>query len=119
ERDRLIVAMLLYTGMRPSELLALDEQHIRLDRNPPVVEIRGSVHDPDATKSQAGFRDVPLTVGQTLLPRLIRAHLTDPHRPTTAARVFLCLRSDRSGRAQPLRLEGLRSMLGRLGESPG
>ncbi len=34
QRDRLIVAMLLYTGLRPSELIVLEESHIRLDRTP-------------------------------------------------------------------------------------
>jgi integrase len=118
-RDRLIVAMLLYTGMRPSELLALEEQHIRLDRTPPVVEIRGTVHDPGATKTQAGFRDVPLTVGQSILPRLLRAHLTDPARPVGEGRLFLSLRNDHLGRAQPLTMEGLKSMLAKLGEATG
>ena len=116
-RDRLLVAMLLYTGMRPSELLALDEQRIRLDRTPPVVEIRGSVHDPDATKTQAGFRDIPLTVGQSFLPRWIRAYLTEPDRPIGASRLFLSLRHDHYGRSQPLTLEGLKSMLATLGEA--
>jgi len=118
-RDRLMVAMLLYTGMRPSELLALDEQHIRLDRTPPVVVIRGSVHNPDATKTQAGFRDVPLTVGQNILPRWIRAYLSDPNRPVGASRLFLSLRNDQHGRSQPLTLEGLKSMLATLGETTG
>ncbi len=119
ERDRLLVAMLLYTGLRPSEVLALDEQHVRLDRTPPVVEVRGSVHHPDATKTQAGFRDIPLTVGQTTLPRLLRAHLVDPERPVSASRLFLSLRSDRHGRPQPFTLEGLKSMLATLGTSTG
>jgi integrase len=118
-RDRLMVAMLLYTGMRPSELLALDEQHIRLDRTPPVVEIRGTVHDPDATKARAGFRDVPLTVGQSIVPGLLRAHLIDLDRPVGEGRLFLSLRRDHSGRAQPLTLEGLKSMLAKLGAATG
>jgi integrase len=118
-RDRLIVAMLLYTGIRPSELLALDEDSIRLDRVPPIVEIRGSVHDPHATKTQAGFRDVPLTVGQSLLPRWLRAHLTDSARPVGASSLFLSTRVDRQGRWQPLTLDGLKSMLATLGESTG
>lgn len=118
-RDRLIVAMLLYTGVRPSELLALEEQHVRLDRTPPVVEIRGTVHHPDATKTRAAFRDVPLTVGQSMLPRLLHAHLTDPARPVGEGRLFLSLRTDHFGRQQPLTTEGLKSMLAKLGEATG
>lgn len=118
-RDRLAIAMLLFTGMRPSEMLALDEQHVRLDRNPPVVEIRGSVHNAERPKSEAGFRDIPLTIGQTLLPKLIRAHLADPERPATAWRLFLSKRSDVGGKWRPLTLEGLRAMLYDLGATTG
>lgn len=118
-RDRLAVAMLLYTGMRPSELLSLEEQHIRLDRTPPVVEIRGTLHGGDATNTGAGFRDVPLTVGQSVLPRLLRAHLADPARPVGEGSLFLSLRKDHAGREQPLTLEGLKSMLAKLGAATG
>ena len=78
-RDQLIVALLLYTGIRPSELVALEERHVNLDRNPPVVVIEGSVHDPTRTKTEAGARTIPLNVGgQRKLIGLMRAHLTDP-----------------------------------------
>lgn len=117
-RDRLVIAILLFTGMRPSELLALDEKHVRLDRNPPVVEIRGSVHTAYRPKSEP-FRDVPLTVGQTVLPKLIRAYLADSERPARAERLFLSKRGDTSGRWQPLTLEGLRAMLYDLGTTTG
>jgi len=119
DRDRLIIALLLYTGMRPSELLALDEERVRLDREPPVVEIRGSVHDAEVTKSQAGYRDIPLTIGQKLVPKLLRAHLSDPERPRGASRLFLSTRSDRSGRFDPLTMDGLRTMLAVLGIETG
>ena len=62
-RDQLIVALLLYPGIRPSELVALEERHVNLDRNPPVVVIEGSVHDPTRTKTEAGARTIPLNVG--------------------------------------------------------
>ena len=71
QRDRLIVAMLLYTGLRPSELIALEESHIRLDRTPPVVEIRGTAYSKHPTKTQSGYRDIPLTIGQSILPQLL------------------------------------------------
>ena len=118
-RDRLIVALLVYTGMRPSELLALEEDNVRLDRDPPIVEIRGSVHDIDMTKTQAGFRDLPLTIGQKLVPKLMRAHLDDRDRPRGASRLFLQGREDRSGRINPLEMPGLRMMLRRLEDETG
>lgn len=117
-RDRLIIWMLLFTGMRPSELLALEERHVRLDRNPPVVEVRGSVHNAYSPESR-WCRDIPLTVGQTLLPKLMRAYLADPERPARASRLFLSKRGDPSGRWQRLTLEGLRAMLYDLGTSTG
>lgn len=118
-RDRLAVAMLLYTGMRPAELLALEDRHTHVDRKPPIVEVRGSVHDPGGSESDAGFRDVPLTIGQNLLPRLIRAHLTDPRRPPAASRLFLSHRADHRGRHEPLSADGLKSMLAALGDTTG
>lgn len=118
-RDRLAIAMLLFTGMRPSELLALDETHVQLERKPPLVEVRGSVHDAERPTSETGFRDIPLTIGQTVLPKLIRAHLADPSRPATASRLFLSKRSDARGKSKPLTLEGLRAMLFDLGRETG
>ena len=118
-RDRLIICMLLYTGMRPSELIALEEQNVRLDRNPPVVEVRGSVHDPTMTKSHAGFRDIPLTIGQTVLPRMLRDYLTDSRRPMGSYRLFLGDRRERHGNIVPLTLSGLQSLLDRVEGATG
>jgi integrase len=119
ERDRLIVAMLLYTGMRPSELVALEESHIRLDRTPPIVEIRGTVHNKHQTKTQAGYRDIPLTIGQSLLPRLLREHLTNPSRPRSSYQLFLSGRRDHLGSAAPLTMAGVSLMLQTLGRTTG
>lgn len=119
DRDRLAIAMLLFTGMRPSELLALDERHVHLERKPPVVEVRGSVHHAAPSTSGAGIRDVPLTIGQTALPKLIRAHLVDSGRPATVSRLFLSKRSRASGGWAALTLEGLRAMLFDLGHETG
>ncbi len=119
DRDRLAVAMLLYTGMRPSELLALEEEHVRLERDPPVVEVRGSIHRPQEPKTEAGFRDIPLTVGQKMLPKMLRSLLGDGARPRGASHLFLSTRSDPHGRAVPLTLDGLKSMLAALGAETG
>lgn len=110
-RDELAIAMLLYTGMLPSEMLALDEGHVRLDRTPPVIEVRASLHTAHLSEGDHRFRDVPLTVGQTMLPKLLRSHLADPERPANAAWIFLSKRGDRGGGWRPLTLEGLRAML--------
>ena len=119
QRDRLIVAMLLYTGMRPSELVALEESHIRLDRTPPVVEIRGTAHNKHQTKTQAGYRDIPLTIGQSVLPRLLREHLTDPSRPRSSYQLFLSARRDHLGSVAPLTMVGVSLMLQALGRTTG
>ena len=119
-RDHLAIAMLLYTGMRPSELLALDRTQIRLEWSPPLLQVKGSLHNRQlAEGSGAEARDVPLTIGQTLLPTLIAAHLADPQRPANASRLFLSKRSDARGKWKPLTLEGLRAMLFDLGKETG
>jgi integrase len=118
-RDCLIVAMLLYTGMRPGELIALDENHIRLERTPPVVEIRGTAHNKLETKTQAGYRDIPLTIGQTVLPRLLREHLDDLSRPGENYELFLSSRRDRRGIATRLTVTGVNLMLQTLGRTTG
>ena len=117
ERDRLIVAMLLYTGMRPSELCALEEGSIHLDRTPPIVQVRGSIHDRDRTKSAAGYRDIPLTIGQNLLPRLLRHHLTDPKRPRTSFHLFYA--TQLGSRPTGLTQDGVETMLRKLGAVTG
>ncbi|MFN2582343.1 MAG: tyrosine-type recombinase/integrase [Candidatus Dormibacteria bacterium] len=117
-RDRLAIAMLLYTGMRPSELLALEEAGIHLDWVPPVVEVRGSVHDADSAGAKTESRDVPLTIGQTTLVKLIRMHLADPERPPVRGLIFLSKRGARRT-WQPLSLDGLRAMLADVGVETG
>jgi integrase len=118
-RDCLIVAMLLYTGMRPSELVALDESHIRLERTPPVVEIRGTAYNKHEAKTQAGYRDIPLNIGQSVLPRLLREHLTDPSRPGSNYQLFLSSRRDHRGSATRLTIAGVSLMLQTLGRTTG
>ena len=117
-RDRVAIAVLLYTGMRPSELLALEVENIRLDQALPLVEIRGSLHNRALTPRDSRYRDISLTIGQTWLPRSISTHLEDPERPPGATRVFLSKR-DAHGKWQSLTLEGLRAMLFDLGQASG
>lgn len=118
-RDRLAVSLLLYTGMRSGELVGLRERHVLLDRTPPVVQVRGSPHKTSGPRSAPAVRDVPLTIGQGSLPRLMRAHLADPERPADADHLFLSSHRRPSGRYAPLTVNGLRQMLEALGEATG
>jgi integrase len=118
-RDSLIVAMLLYTGMRPSELVALDESHIRLESTPPVVEIRGTAYGKHETKTQAGYRDVPLNIGQSVLLRLLHEHLGDRSRPKSNYELLLSSRLDNRNNATRLTIAGVNLMLQTLGRSTG
>jgi integrase len=118
-RDRLIVAMLLYTGMRPSELVALERSNIKLERTPSVVEIRGTAHNNQRAKQPAAYRDVPLTIGQSVLPRLLREHLTKPSHPTPSAPLFLSGRRDHQGNGVSLTVVGVSLMLQTLGRTTG
>jgi integrase len=119
QRDSLIVAMLLYTGIRPNELVALDENNIRLESTPPVVEIRGTAYGKYETKKQAGYRDIPLTIGQSVLPRLLREHLDDRSRPKENYELFLSSRRDKRGNATRLTVTGVNLMLQTLGRTNG
>lgn len=118
-RDRLAVAMLLCTGMRPGELLGVQEREVHLDRTPPVVEVTGSVRGRVGAKGAATVREVPLTIGQNSLPRLLRSHLADPTRPPRANHLLLSNRRLRSGGYAPLTVNGLRQMLDELRETTG
>ena len=118
DRDRLAMAMLLYTGVRPSELVALEEEHVHLERKHPVIEVRASALNARGTTATSA-RDVPLTIGQAVLPEMIREHLADSRRPPRATKVYLSRRSDAHGDWQPLTLGGLRAMLFDLGRETG
>lgn len=118
-RDRLAVATLLYTGMRPSELVGLKEENVRLDRTPPLVQVRAGAHDASAAESAVGFREVPLTIGQNWLPELVRAHMSDPKRPVDVNYLFLSGHRRPSGGYQPLTVNGLRQTLEALGNTAG
>jgi len=119
-RDQLIVALLLYTGLRPSELVALEERHVDLARNPPVVVIEGSVHNPTRTKTEAGARTIPLNVGgHRKLTSLMRTHLTDPKRPRGAEYLLLSKRLDSQGNPERLTIGGLDLILARLEKATG
>lgn len=71
-KDRLYVALLLYTGMRRSEVLGLQGQDIDLETNQIYVRrgVTYSGNHPvvDTTKTEAGIRDIPLN--PELLPFL-------------------------------------------------
>lgn len=118
-RDRVAVALLLYTGMRPSELVELREQNLLLDQTPPLVEVHRSARDPVAPERPAGSRQVPLTIGQSSLPRLLRAHLADPKRPVDANYLLLSGHRRPTGGHAPLTVNGLRQMLEGLGDATG
>lgn len=118
-RDVVAVALLLYTGMRPGELVALQTREVHLDRTPPVVEIRGSVLGRSGGRGAATVRDVPLTIGQSSLPRLMQSHLADPSRPARASHVLLSSQRLPSGRYPPLTVNGLRQMLDALRDGTG
>jgi integrase len=71
-RDRLIIELLLATGVRVSEAAALVVPNLLLTARPPRIVVVGSVHDPDCTKRRRP-RQVPFRNAYASLPR----HLID------------------------------------------
>jgi integrase len=100
-RHRLMFRVLAATGLRVSELLALQWQHLRLDGSEPCVRVRralvrGRVQPP---KSKHGRRDVPLPNG---LVDDLRAWRKDTEWPRLEDLVFPSLAST------PLLVENVR-----------
>jgi integrase len=124
-RDRTIVELLLYTGIRPSELVALTIGRLRLDARPPYIEILGTSHHRSQTKSEAGFRRVPLDCGQRGFPARLRRYLEGSvkeggrPRDTGSPGLFLSSRRDAAGGRTPLTLDGMQRMLDRLTATTG
>jgi len=122
-RDRLLVMLLLLTGMRPSEAVALTyDSSIQLGRSPKVT-IRGSWHNPRRTKSLSGRRDIPLNLGNMGLPQAMEEYLAWREKQrTTHTALFLAERTkagDMTGEPQPLTLNGLKKMLQHLQTATG
>ncbi|MDQ6846985.1 MAG: MFS transporter [Candidatus Dormibacteraeota bacterium] len=66
-RDRLMIELLLATGLRVSEAAGLLLPNVLLSARPPRVLVVGSVHDPDCTKSRRP-RQVPFRRHYSSLP---------------------------------------------------
>jgi integrase len=120
-RDRLIVELLCFTGIRPSELVNLSTRRVFLDTRPPRIEIRGAVHHRSrrsrgSVKTVAAQRDVPLTMSRstTLVADMGRWLTTVRPRNAAGETVFCTTTRDAEGRFQPLTLEALKGILERL-----
>jgi len=70
ERDRLMVEVMLATGVRVSEVAGLYVQDLLLDARPPRIHVQRSVHDSDMTKNGedriTGFRKKYASVSRRL-----------------------------------------------------
>jgi len=74
QRDRLMVELMLATGVRVSELCALTRNSIQLAARPPCIVVSGSTHDRDRTKSGRD-RTVPFRSTYATLPRRLSDYL--------------------------------------------
>lgn len=111
ERDRLMVELMLATGIRVSELCALRMEDLLLDARPPRVLVVRSVHDEDMTKNgehrTTGFRKKYATLPHRLA-RWISTR-RDPKGQVAHRELFL---SDTSG--SPLTVWGVQQLFQRL-----
>lgn len=129
-RDHLIVKLLLYCGLRPSELVGLDIRHVRLDTRPPQLEIRRPTHhrsrrrrhgDTDGLKTAAAVREVPLNIsrGANLVAEMRRYLERDRPRDAASTTLFCSVRRDAAGARSGLTIDGLEEILDRLGRATG
>jgi integrase len=115
-RDRLLVELMLATGVRVSEVAALHLEDMLLDARPPRVHVQRSVHNPDMTKNgedrTTGFRKKYAS-----LPRRLEAWIAaerDPHGAVAHREVFL---SETTG--GPLTVWGVEQLFQRLQAKTG
>ncbi|HEY8674598.1 MAG TPA: site-specific integrase [Candidatus Dormibacteraeota bacterium] len=116
-RDRLIIELLLATGVRVSELAALTMTNLLLTARPPRVLVVGSVHDPDCTKGRRP-RQVPFRSAYTALPRRLSEWISNERDPSGLCRrqeLFLGRRPGEPSRAaSPLNIWGFESLCQRV-----
>jgi integrase len=116
-RDRLIIELLLATGVRVSELAALVLPNLLLTARPPRVVVVGSVHDPDCTKSRRP-RQVPFRKAYAGLPGRLSdwiATQRDPSGTCSRSELFLArLQGDDGGPATPLGIWGFEGLCKRV-----
>lgn len=119
KRDRLVLELLLATGIRRSELCALSV-HDMLAARPPYIHVGGNVYDPDCTKGRSA-RDVNFRQTYRTLPARLAdwiAKRRDPSGRNPNRELFLKTRGD-DGVAQPLSMEGLAQLCQRVSERAG
>jgi integrase/recombinase XerC len=121
-RDRLIIELLLATGVRVSELAALTLTNLLLTARPPRVLVVGSVHDPDCTKSRRP-RQVPFRSAYASLPHRLSDWIATERDPSGLCRrqeLFLGKPPGPAGRAaSPLNIWGFESVCQRVSERAG
>lgn len=116
ERDRVIVEVLLATGIRVGELVALQVPDLHLAERPPYMLVRRSWQ----TETTKGRRDraVPLEWAGGKLARRLGDYVRNRPR-THRLEVFLSHRRDMQGDHDCLTPDAVGSMVERLGEEVG
>ena len=123
DRDRLIVELFLASGLRVSELVALQLGDLHLDERPPYVHVQRSAHNARQTKD-AEDRMVPLDWSRSTLSRRLKHYIeldpTKGGRPEThRLEVFLTTRRGRDGEYHPLTIDACEGVMARLARATG
>ena len=108
ERDRLILGILVATGMRAGELVALQVGDCYLDAGLPYLHVRRSA---GSTTTKGGYdRKVPVTMA---MAKRLRMWLQKGRKETWRTEVFL------STRGTPLAVDSLEAVFERLSNTTG
>jgi integrase len=118
ERDRLIVEVFLASGLRVSELVALQLGDLHLSERPPYINVQRSAHNRRQTKD-AEDRYVPLEwVGGNLAKRLER-YIAEERPDTHRLEVFITSRRGRDGQFHSLTIDACEGIMARLAAETG
>ena len=115
DRDRLILDVLLDSGLRPGELCGLRVEDVHTTKRPAFLDVRRSRADTDTPKD----REERSTHVGSRVARLLTAWIEKGRPDTHRREVFLSSRRDKRGLHQPLSVNALQGIFERASDAVG